>query len=673
MELKIKYIGLGMLALAGVFGLSSCNDQLDMEPIVQITPGDYYKSADQLANYVNAYYNSHLSNPFSGTMYHTASYTDGLNRSDVNTDIACVGGGNTTLFTPSHWQTPTNKALQSYYAQVRVWNHFLNTALTNYENNVITGDDALIRNYIGEGYFFRALAYYRILAYFGDAPIVENVVNDIDAEIVEQSQRAPRNEVARFILKDLDKAISMLAERSRFNGQRVNKESAQLLKSRVALFEATFEKYHKGSGRVPGDANWPGAKMSYNTGKTFDIDGEISFFLTEAMNAAKAAVGNATLTANNMVTEPEVGTIKGWNPYFEMYSQTSLADMEEVLLWKQYSIALNVKHNAPYRTILGCNDGMTRAFVEGFLMTDGLPFYASNLYQGDKSVDDTKANRDYRLQLFMWSENTIARTDPKFGAELGNAFGVPDVNDQLTETRAITGYQSRKYFTYDYDQTWHDQILGCDACPIFRIAEAMLNYMEACVEKNGSVDATATDYWKKLRQRAGVNDDFMATVNATDLSQERQLSVYSGTAQVSPLLFNVRRERMNETFNEGLRFADLIRWRSFDRMIAEKWIPEGVNFWDEMYKDEHYDGIICDGSSNSTVSGPTQGKYLRPYSASLATSNELRDGYTWMEAFYLYPLGRVDLTSASPDRDVETSNLYQNINWPSTGGEYALK
>ena len=673
MEIKTKYIGLGMLALAGTFGLASCNDQLDMEPIVQITPGDYYKSADQLANYVNAYYNSHLSNPFSGTMYHTASYTDGLNRSDVNTDIACVGGGSTTLFTPNHWQTPTNKALQSYYAQVRVWNYFLTTALANYENHVISGDEALVRNYIGEGYFFRALAYYRILAYFGDAPIVEGVVNDIDAEIVEQSQRAPRNEVARFILKDLDNAIAMLADRSRFNGQRVNKESAQLLKSRVALFEGTFEKYHRGSGRVPGDANWPGAKMSYNSGKTFDIDKEVEFFFTEAMNAAKAAVGTTALTANNMVTEPELGQIKDWNPYFEMYSQASLANVEEVLLWKEYSIALNVKHNAPYRTILGCNDGMTRAFVEGFLMTDGLPFYASSLYQGDKSVDATKANRDYRLQLFMWSENTLAHSDPKFQGDYGKMFGVPDVNDQLTETRAITGYQSRKYFTYDYDQTWHDQILGFNACPIFRIAEAMLNYMEACVEKNGNVDNTAAEYWKQLRRRAGVSEDYMATVNATDLSQERQLSVYSGTAQVSPLLFNVRRERMNETFNEGLRFADLIRWRSFDRMLTEKWIPEGVNFWDEMYKDEHYDGIISDGSTNATVSGASQGKYLRPYAASMAESNELRDGYKWMEAFYLYPLGRVDLTSASPDRDIETSNMYQNINWPTTGGEYAIK
>ncbi len=673
MKLNIKNIGLGMLALTGVVGLASCDEKLNLEPIVQITPDDYYKSADQLANYVNTYYNSHLTNPFSGSMFHTAGYTDGLNRSDINTDIACVGGGNTTLFAPDHWQTPTGKALQGYYGQVRVWNWFLYKAQTNYADGQISGDDASIRNYIGEGHFFRALAYYRILAYYGDAPIITAVIPDIDDVIVENSVRAPRNEVARFIIADLDTAINMLADRSRFNGQRISKQAAQLLKSRVALFEATFEKYHKGSGRVPGDANWPGAAMSYNAGKTFNIDSEVSYFLDQAMDAAKGAVGSAQLVPNNKVLEPELGQIAGWNPYFEMYSQASLAGVDEVILWKEYKQSLNVTHNAPYRSILGCNDGMTRAFVEGFLMTDGKPFYASPLYQGDKSVDATKVNRDYRLQLFMWSESTLLHSDPKFNDDYGKPFGVPDVNDQLAETRAITGYQSRKYVTYDYTQTWHDQILGVNACPIFRIAEAMLNYMEACVEKTGSIDGTAAEYWRQLRNRAGVNPDFNVTVAATDMSQERQLSAYSGTAMVSPLLFNVRRERMTETFNEGLRFADLIRWRSFDNMLTTKWVPEGVNFWDEMYKHEHYDGIICDGSSNSTVSGPEQGKYLRPYSASTLATNELRDGYTWKEAYYLYPLGRVDITSASPDRDAATSNMYQNINWSATGGEYALK
>lgn len=32
-----------------------------------------------------------------------------------------------------------------------------------------------------------------------------------------------------------------------------------------------------------------------------------------------------------------------------------------------------------------------------------------------------------------------------------------------------------------------------------------------------------------------------------------------------------------------MRFTDLIRWRSFDKLMTKKWIPEGINYWDEMY------------------------------------------------------------------------------------------
>lgn len=105
-----------------------------------------------------------------------------------------------------------------------------------------------------------------------------------------------------------------------------------------------------------------------------------------------------------------------------------------------------------------------------------------------------------------------------------------------------------------------------------------MNYMEACYEKNGTLDADARKYWMQLRERAGVSTDIDATIAATDLSKEKDFGVYSGTSMVDVTLYNIRRERMNELFSEGQRFADLIRWRSFDRMITAKWIPEGVNF-----------------------------------------------------------------------------------------------
>lgn len=49
-------------------------------------------------------------------------------------------------------------------------------------------------------------------------------------------------------------------------------------------------------------------------------------------------------------------------------------------------------------------------------------------------------------------------------------------------------------------------------CVVFRGVEAMLNYMEACYEKNSNLDATAESYWKAIRTRAGVDPDFNKTI-----------------------------------------------------------------------------------------------------------------------------------------------------------------
>ena len=85
---------------------------------------------------------------------------------------------------------------------------------------------------------------------------------------------------------------------------------------------------------------------------------------------------------------PEYNQIYGWNPYFEMFSQPSLKDVPEVLLWKQYDKSLSISHNAPYRLQVGDRSGLTHSFITSFLMKNGLPIYATGSgYKGDTSID----------------------------------------------------------------------------------------------------------------------------------------------------------------------------------------------------------------------------------------------------------------------------------------------
>lgn len=50
---------------------------------------------------------------------------------------------------------------------------------------------------------------------------------------------------------------------------------------------------------------------------------------------------------------------------------------------------------------------------------------------------------------------------------------------------------------------------GTTGSIVFRSTEALLNYMEACVEKTGAVDQYADKYWKALRKRAKVAEDYL--------------------------------------------------------------------------------------------------------------------------------------------------------------------
>ncbi len=680
MRLKLKHIYVGALIGMGGLAMTSCNDFLECAPISQITPESYFTTVDQVGNYVLNYYDSQLENSNGTKMYHQTAWNSGVQRNDANTDNLLTDEGNLNYFA-GNWQVSAGKTTQGLLSRVRVWNYLFEEVLPKEEAGTIQGASDLLSHYIGEAYFFRALSYYVALVKYGDFPIVEEVLPDQSDVLVEHSKRAPRNEVARFILKDLDEAISRLKDHGFQMNQRINKQTALLLKSRVALFEATFEKYHQGTGRVPGDANWPGAKMDYNSGKSFDIPGEIDFFLTQAMDAASAVADQATLTDNSHVMNPVYGQVYGWNPYFEMFSTPDASGINEVLLWKQYNKGLSISHCVPIRLQVGDRTGMTRALVNTFLMKNGLPIYAAGSgYHGDVTVSQEKKDRDERLQLFVWGEEDVQRSDTKDPAIADTGVVVHMENFRIIsdaeQNRDITGYRPRKAYTYDYDQNRNDELLGSNGCVIFRATEAYLNYMEACYEKNGSLDGKAQGYWKAIRRRAGVDEDFSKTIGATNLGNENDLAVYSGDHLVDRTLYNIRRERRCEFNGEGMRWDDLIRWRAWDQLLTKPYIIEGVNFWDAAYLKytKTVDGVgvsavVADGTTEANVSRKEDSKYLRPLRRT-SINNQLYDGLTWRKAFYLSPIGLQDMQLAATNpEDINTTVMYQNPYWPMAPGK----
>ena len=96
------------------------------------------------------------------------------------------------------YQTGPDYFWKSLYQTIISANNILNKALNLGRNN------AEIRNMIGEVYFIRAYTYFRLVRYFGQVPII----NDIN---VNYTVKKPRfKDIYNFILSDLQNAINLL-------------------------------------------------------------------------------------------------------------------------------------------------------------------------------------------------------------------------------------------------------------------------------------------------------------------------------------------------------------------------------------------------------------------------------------------------------------------------------
>ena len=668
--------------------VTSCSDFLDRPPLDQISPDSYYTTADQLGTFTINYYTSIFPNN-SGWFAGVATFDDG-------TDNQASRGGNSGMYLQDQWKVPTSGGIGMN--AIRNVNKFINESEAKIAAGKVTGTPEQINQYMGEAYFIRAMLYYSKLQDYGDFPIELKELN-VNNDLVEASKRQPRNLVARQILSDMDKAIDKL-QVNFANKVRINKNAALAMKSRMALYEATFEKYHRGTGRVPGDANWPGKNKEWNKNFTINQDDEVNFFLDQAIDAAKKVCDAVPLkTQNSHVMNPSsIGQYNGWNSYYDMFASPDLSKYPEVLLWRQFNSNLtpSLAHLTSNKLRGGASTGWTRGLVESFLMKNGLPIYASGSgYHGDTTVDMTKTDRDERLQLFMFGESDVLGIDQK-SIDLANkklAAGATPLTKILFNaatlfatdqaSRDVTGYRQRKFYNYDPAMQLGQTFSDVDGQIIIRVEEAMLNYIEASYLRTGSLDATATGYWTALRARAGITAPISTTIAATDMSKEADVNrpsydwaAFSAGHPVDATLYSIRRERRSEFAGEGLRDDDLIRWAALDQV--KNYQIEGVNFWDQIYQnpsfvnDKGVSLIIADGESNATMSAKTLSKYVRPYQIQ-KTNNILYNGYTFYQAHYLSPFSYQEMQLCSPDGNAENSNLYQNIYWPVEANGEAIK
>lgn len=681
-----KYISAILLG-ASIAGLTSCSDFLNEQPESSLTPESFFRTADQLAAYTLYLYGNF-------PVHDQYTYSLGTFIIDNGTDNQ-VGMSPSSMWTKGLWQVPTGSGWD--FSFIRRCNYFLDQVLPKYEADQITGG-AAVDEYLGEGYFLRAYAYWMQYKYYGDFPIVKTALPDDRDVLMEATLRQPRHKVARFILEDLDKAIALLPDNAIGGKQRINKACAQLLRSRVALFEGTWLKNHKGTALVPGGPGWPGDKAML---EGFDIDSEIKYFLAEAMKSAQPVADAilSNLAANTGTDEGYSNASTCINPYYGMFTETNLDGYAEVLMYKSYNTSQSVYSNIYMQFQRnGGNSGWTRGLVNSCLMDNGLPIYNNasgyNPEWENLGVTATLQGRDSRIRIFTKLDNCVtAYNDDGTTENWAEGWLV----NSSSEMRNVTGFGVKKGMIYLPNPQAHDH--GTQGSIIFRATEAMLNYMEACVELNNRVDDKAASYWAALRTRAMVDADYSKTVAATDMSQEAlwDFGAYSQGSLVGALLYNVRRERRIELMGEGFRMDDLRRWCALDQLETNPYQIEGIKFWGTVYDASAGENPMnlknADGTPaqvNVDVAGNTgnmsdpaiSGPYVHPYQ--ITSNNNAYNGLWWTRAQYLYPLGQTAFSKTAtiqgdtdPDDEnaegviVNSSVVYQNPGWSRLGGHAA--
>ncbi|MDV7139196.1 RagB/SusD family nutrient uptake outer membrane protein [Maribacter sp. TH_r10] len=501
-----------ILILGTILFSTSCEDYLDRTPLDSVSEVTFYSTPSDLQAGVNGFYND---------LPGWSALSIGFNiLPDMYSDMGTAQEPSNRLSGLSY-EVPTSASGSVWsWDEVREANWLLDHV------DQAEGDETLIGQYTGEAYFFRAYYYFELLKKYGDLPIFPEYFDNTDEDYI-YAARDSRNEVVDFMISDLDTAISLLQSFPDISGHpRISKEVAQLFKARVALYEGTWERYHRGTD--------------------FGVDGsDGTAFLQIAAEAAEDVMNG--------------GVFSLYSDYQTLFNQVGYSGNSEVMLWRDYnSITLNIANVIQQQWPNRC--GYTLFAVDSYLCTDGDPISVSTNYMGNKDLSTIEINRDPRLAATIMVPGDLVEIDAD-GIE--NYWSYPDFSSTNT---GLTGYESEKYRNAQYNADYGDFTEDTSRI-IFRYAEALLIFAEAKAELGTITQSDLDRSINLLRDRVGMPHMTLGAIT-TDLEWPN----YGYT--LTDILYEVRRERSVELMAEGFRADDLYRWRAHSLFDGDQ--PRGA-------------------------------------------------------------------------------------------------
>ncbi len=579
----MKHTIINALFLSAAIACISCEDMLDYQPKDRLSPDTYFKTETDCELWTNNYY----------TVFPSAEGIYSEPYDVIVRDVLAdeISGVRKPMPTDGNWN----------WEKLREMNFFLSRASQ-------VEDESVRLEYEGLTRFFRAYFYFEKVKRYGDVPWVDRPLSSDEEELYKG--RDSRESVMEKVMEDVDFAIANLPEVQ--NVYRVTRWTARALKSRIALFEGTFRKYH-------------------------GLDG-YEEFLQACVNASEP-----------FLTGPYSIYTSGSTPYQDLFTSQDAIETE-IILARAYTSAISGMTHDVNGHLTGATmgrPGMTRNVVNMYLMRDGSRYTDQENYAIKTFVEECK-NRDLRMAQTL-------RT-PGYKRIGGSKELAPDLS------RSTTGYQLIKYLT---EEKYDANKASTNDMPLFRLAEVLLNYAEAKAELGTLKQADLDNTIRPLRVRAGLPDLDMEEANANPdpYLSSPETGYANVTGDNKGVILEIRRERTLETPMEGLRYWDIMRWKEgkrFEKPIEGLYFP-GTGEYDLdgngsvdvcIYDTEKAPGNSADVlylklGTDIVLSGGTSGNVLA-HSTQQRTWNEERD--------YLYPI-------PTDDRVLTQGAISQNPGW----------
>lgn len=527
--MKISYLYIVLLASIGTI-VSSCSDFLDREPLTVPNNASFLSGEAQVRGYINGLYTALPS---------LTKFGMGVRGEEKNSDNILSEiydkrlNGESTLFSSSEtWETG--------YKNLRSVNYFFHYYLVPEEM-----ETAEIKSLKGEAYFLRAYWHFQQLKNFGNIPIMDGFWDEHATIAGLQIPQKDRGEVAKFILNDLDIAQGLLFDRSKYSGLRISREAAMLLAMQVALYEGTWEKYHK------------------NDEFAAAVD-QSEYFFGEVLRWGDLLLGQG-IELNTMDTDEKA--VNTGDPYAHLFNQNDYSKTPEVLFWKKYSVADGIFHALPSLLGGGIVDqdgpaGVAGELVNTYLYADGTPINPNE--EKFKNFNKTFEGRDQRLLETVMNtgakfKSTVKGSRPMYVAERGEGKDKDILAPFLVgsgNSKNVTGYHIRLGVDTTYVEGNSETGLV-----IMRYADALLCYAEAAEELGKCNDEVLKKTLKPLRERAGVTYVKPSVIdpNFTDYGYA-----------LTPNMQEIRRERRVELALQGYRLDDLMRWNGAKVIVGKR-------------------------------------------------------------------------------------------------------